>query len=151
MTDVTQTELAAWSSPALGQAVWGTTLGVGSFLTFELGSRREPDTSGQGRPHGEFHVWVYCSAWRIETTDTVVASSEDDRDVLVEAVRHLDGRTLTAIDVEQPSLSAAFRFSDGTTLRTFSIFSDGYEHWMLYLPDGRVVTAGPGRALTVGT
>ena len=51
------------------------------------------------------------------------------------------GRFLTL-----PSLS----FEDGTVLRTFSVVTEGDEHWMLYLPQGDVVTAGPGPVVTRG-
>lgn len=99
----------------------------------------------------ELHVWVSCSAWRIERPGAVLASSEDDRDSLEAAVRVLDGKGLTDARVGSPSLSLTLTFEDGTTLRTSSVFTDGYEHWMLYLPQGNVVTAGPGTVVTRGT
>jgi hypothetical protein len=138
---------------AQGRPVWGTRLGVGSFLTLELGAElpaSAPTRAGETPRHGEFHVWVYCSAWRIETPQAVLASSEDPRETLAGAVRVLDGKVLAGVRVEPPSLSATFSFVDGTVLRTFSIFSADYEHWMVYLPDGQVVTAGPGPALGLG-
>lgn len=139
---------------ARGRPVWGTQLGVGSFLTLEIGDARPavPRAGGAApRPHGEFHVWVYCSAWRIETPAAVLASSEDDRDALEATVQVLDGAVLAEARVDVPSLSLSLRFEDGTVLRTFSIFTAGYEHWMVYLPQGDVLTAGPGPVLTRGT
>jgi hypothetical protein len=126
-------------SAAVGEQAWGTALGVGSFLTVEFGAEK-PDKRG----HGEYHLWVYCSAWRIETQTAIIASSEDPRDALQTAISHLDGRTLVGVQLEAPSTAATFEFSDGTVLRTFPIFSKDYEHWMFYLPDGSVFTAGPG-------
>jgi hypothetical protein len=43
-----------------------------------------------------------------------------------------------------------FEFGEGAALRTFSIFSKEYEHWMFYLPDGTVFTAGPGATWSWG-
>jgi hypothetical protein len=80
----------------------------------------------------------------------IVASSEDPRERLQGAVRYLDGRELSLVRMEQPSLSAAFYFDDGIVLRTFSIYSADHEHWMLYLPDGNVFTAGPGTSWSLG-
>jgi hypothetical protein len=135
-------------SYAVGQRAWGTKLGIGSFLTVEFGPQRAPQAPprpGQHpHPHGVFHLWVYCSAWRIDRPNEVVASSEDPREQLATTVWRLDDLTLAGVHIERPSLSAAFRFQDGTTLHTFSIFTAGYEHWMFYLPDGNVFTAGPG-------
>jgi hypothetical protein len=125
-----------------GKAAWGTALGVGCFVTVEFGGQRP--TRDPKRRHGEFRLWVYCSAWRIENPREIIASSEDPREQLKTAVKHLDGRTISRITVERPSLSAAFEFADGTMLRTFSIFSKDYEHWIFYLPNGEVFTAGPG-------
>jgi hypothetical protein len=127
---------------AYGRPAWGASLGVGSFVTVEFGERR-----GE---RGEFHLWVYCCAWRIETADEVLACSEDPRDFLATAVPRLDGHPLTGVTVEQPSLSAAFSFGDELVLRTFSIYSDEYEHWMFYLPGGDVFTAGPGTTCSLG-
>jgi hypothetical protein len=138
---------------AVGQRAWGTALGTGSFLTVEFGPQRPPQPPRPGqhpRPHGVFHLWVYCSAWRIDSPTEVIASSEDPRDQLATTIRRLDGLTLAGAQIERPSLSAAFRFHDGTTLHTFSIFSTGYEHWMFYLPDGNVFTAGPGTGFSWG-
>jgi hypothetical protein len=133
-------EVKARFATAIGKAAWGTAMGEGSFLTVEIGDAVEQ----VGRKmHGEFHLWIYCSAWRIETPLEVLASSEDDRDTLKSRVGLLDGRSLDGIEIEQPSLSATFRFSGDVRLRTFSIFTHDVEHWLFYLPDGAVFTAGP--------
>ncbi|MEO3930482.1 hypothetical protein ABGB07_42540 [Micromonosporaceae bacterium B7E4] len=137
----TLADVQARLSAAVGRTAWGTALGIGSFLTVEFGDRIERP---QGKAHGEFHLWVYQSAWRIEMQGAVLASSEDPREALEESVRYLDGRALTAIAIEAPSLSATFSFTDGLVLRTFSVFTADVDHWMFYLPGGDVFTAGPG-------
>jgi len=86
----------------------------------------------------------------IENSTEIVACSEDPRERLQTAVRYLDGRELSRVRIGRPSLSAAFYFGDGTVLRTFSFDSADYEHWMLYLPDGNVFTAGPGTNWSLG-
>jgi hypothetical protein len=138
---------------AYGKAAWGTALGVGSFLTIEFGAQRAAAAQTgrrQAKPHGEYHLWVYCSAWRIETPQEIIASSEDPREQLASSIRHLDGKVLARVIVEAPSLSATFHFEGGTLLRTFSIFSKEYEHWMFFLADGTVFTAGPGSSSSIG-
>jgi hypothetical protein len=88
---------------AYGRAAWGTALGVGRFLTVEFGAQRAEPDPGR-RVHGEFHLWVYCSAWRIDTPRDIVTASEDPREHLETAVPYLDGRTLSAIRIQPPSL-----------------------------------------------
>ncbi len=126
---------------AIGQTVWGAALGVGSFVTLEFGRSVE---DSRGKVHGEFHLWIYCTAWRIESMEKVIASSEDAREELQTLVPQLNGKLLSGIDIDPISLSAIFSFVDGTALRTFSVFSKEYEHWMFYLPDDQVFSAGPG-------
>src|SRR5215211_7238300 len=109
-------EVEAKLALATGKTAWAATLGVGSFLTVEFGERVEQE---KGKVHGEFHLWIYCSAWRIETPSQIVASSEDPREVLEPIVSYLDGRTLSSIQLDLPSMSSTFVFSDGTRLRTF--------------------------------
>jgi hypothetical protein len=123
---------------AFGLTAWGADVGHGSLLTFELGAKR---TVG-GRPHGDFHLWIYLAAWRIEQPDRVLVSSEDDE--LATRVGILNGRTLQGIVFSKPSMSSTFRFDEKLILTTFSIYTNGGEHWMLYRPDGTVFTAGPG-------
>ena len=142
-------EVEAALANANGQSAWAATLGVGSFLTVEFGAE-VPSRRASGRRHGEFHLWLYCSAWRIERPGEVIASSEDPREELTKRVQILDGQVLSAIRIERPSLSCTVSFADGTQLRTFSIFTTGYEHWMFYLPDSRVFTARPGMDWSLG-
>jgi hypothetical protein len=137
-------DVVASLTAAYGLKAWGTKLGHGSFLTVELG---EPETAGG--VHGKFHLWVYLAGWRLENATEVIAASEDDREELARKVAMLDGRILTRIIIEQPSLSARFEFDQGLVLATFSLYSAEYEHWMLYRLDGTVLTAGPGSSWSV--
>ena len=138
-------EVVASLTAAYGLTAWGTKLGQGSFLTLELG---EPVTPGGER--GRYHLWIYLAAWRIEDETDVLAGSEDDHDGLAGKVTVLDGRRLASISVEHPSLSTRFEFEGGLVLITFSVYSTDGEHWMLFRPDGTVLTMGPGSSWSVG-
>jgi hypothetical protein len=137
-------EVVASLTAAYGLTVWGTRLGYGSFLTLELG---EPVPPGSER--GRYHLWIYLAVWRIEDGSTMIAASEDDRDELAGKVTVLDGRRLASISVEHPSLSTRFEFEGGLVLVTFSVSSSEGEHWMLFRPDGTVLTMGPGSTWSV--
>lgn len=127
--------------PLIGQRAWGAAVGYGSFVTVEFG---RPTATDRGRTHGEWHLWVYCCAWRLEHGERIVAASEDDRAALEEAVRRQDGLVLRSIDVVLPGLDTRFVFDDQLTLHLFGVYSEGPEHWMLFLPDGNVLSVGPG-------
>lgn len=125
----------------VGQRSWGVRLGLGSFVTLEFGEALEP---GGGRAHGRWHLWVYGSAWRLDDGGGVVAASEDARDALEQAVARLGGRVLERVDVAGPSLATVWWFEGGLALRLFPMGSHDLEHWLLYLPGGDVLNAGPG-------
>ena len=143
---MTPEAVRARAAGALGKRVWGASLGVGSFLTLELGAKTE--TSG-GYVHGEWHLWIYCCAWRIERSSRVLAASEDDRSLIKRTVRLLNGKKLTRLDVTHLLMDASFAFEGGLILRTFGIYSRNAEHWMLFTPDQSVLTVGPGTSASL--
>ena len=122
---------------ALGARVVEAQLGYGSFVTIDFSGERRAN-----KPRG-YYLWIYMCYWRLETTEEVVASCEDPRDVLAGLVPRLNGKTLTAVEVERPSLSTVFRFED-LVLKTFSISSAESEHYMFFVPGGDVLSSGPG-------
>lgn len=135
----------------IGRPVWSPRLGIGSFLTVEVGAPAPPRPAqkpGVAAPqHGEYHVWLYCSAWRLDHGTQLICGSEDDRDDIARALPRLEGRTVAHADVSE-ALELTIGLDDGTALRAFPIFSAGYEHWMVFAPNGYVYTAGPGSIWT---
>ena len=137
-------EIHAHLSGLVGQEVWSPRLGVGSFITLEFGRRPTRETAQTGVAHGAWHLWIYCSAWRLDAATDIIAASEDPRQQLVTAVARLHGQRLSTASVIAPALELALTFSAGDVLRAFPVYSSGYEHWLLYTPDRHVLSAGPG-------
>ena len=129
-------------SDLIGLNAWGVKLGVGSFITMEFG---RPEEESDGPVHGEWHLWVYCCEWRLEKEGRFLAGSGDTRDVIEAALRKVEGTVLASFEVFDSGLDAVLTFSQDLVLRLFYIYSDSYEHWMVYLPEGNVLTAGPGQ------
>ncbi|MBE9116181.1 hypothetical protein IQ249_09765 [Lusitaniella coriacea LEGE 07157] len=130
-------------NPLLGKQAWNVSLGHGSFITLEFGRPCLPAESS-AKIHGEWHLWVYCCAWRLEKENRVIAASEDPRSKLEEAVKNLEGLVIQSINLLNPALDTVFIFEQQIVLRLFSIHSQDYEHWMLFTPDENVLTIGPG-------
>jgi hypothetical protein len=132
--------------PLLGKKAWGVALGVGSFITLEFGRPLAPYATKQGREviHGEWHLWVYDCAWRLETADGVLVASEDDRNEIEEAIKSLEGAALKLVELFPPALDTLLKFDNGLTLRLFPIYSNDADHWMLFTPEKKVLTIGPG-------
>ncbi|MBG6138601.1 hypothetical protein [Longispora fulva] len=116
----------------IGTGTRAVKLGHGSFLTLDLTGNT-----------GDWHLWIYGAAWRIDSATEILAGSEDDRDTLETAVRAIEGRVLTAVSVSGPSLGLELVF-DEVALRVFPIHSTDMNHWLLYTPPGPVLVAGPG-------
>lgn len=130
-------------APVIGQTAWGATLGVGSFLTAEFG-KAVPAQKPRGREHGEWHLWITYAAWRIEQAGNTLAASEDERSRLTTAVEHLNGLAIRSIEVVSPALDTLFTFDQDIVIRVFPVYSEQYEHWQLFVPNGNVLTIGPG-------
>ena len=140
-TDIRQ--IQALINPILSQKAWGTSLGFGSFITLEFGNLL-PSNQERQQTHGEWHLWIYDCAWRIEEGNEVLASSEDPRPKLELAVQRLEGLALNSVELLPPAWDTVFRFDEQVVLRSFSIYSEESEHWMLYTPDRKVISVGPG-------
>ncbi len=142
-TDSDIQEIQRIIAPLSGEKAWGAALGVGSFVTIEFGKPIPPQNS-EDKQHGEWHLWIYCCAWRLEEGNSVLAASEDDRAKLETAIKRLQNLTLLSIGLSLPGFDTVITFEQDVVLRLFPIFSEEFEHWMLYTPDGNALTIGPG-------
>lgn len=134
-------------APLVGRRAWDVKRGHGSFVTLEFG---EP-VEREGYTRGAWHLWVYCCGWRLDDGDEVVAAYEDDRELLAQAVTRIEGRVLERVDLTRPALESVWWFEGGLALRVFPITTREYEHWMLYQPDGDVLTVGPGTSWSLSS
>lgn len=140
-------DLRAHLAPLLGKVAWRVALGYSTFITLEFGEPRESND----RTHGAWHLWVYGADWRLEDRDTILAGSSDDRERQAAAVQRLEGLALHGIDVRPPALDTTLIFDDDVVLRLFATYSEGLDHWMLFVPDGYVLMVVPAHQLVLST
>jgi hypothetical protein len=138
-------EVQAIVNPLLGQKAWGVSLGFGSFLTLEFGQPL-PSSGENQKIHGEWHLWLYNCAWRLEQKDRILGGSGDERDQLETVIERLNNLTLQSVELLPPAGDAVFTFEHQVVLRLFAIYSQDYAHWFLYAPDGNVLSVGPGNS-----
>ena|SRR5690348_7870185 len=129
--------------PLLNSAPWQVRLGHGSFVTMDFGERRILRDGDRVREYGEYHLWIYLSAWRLDSAEEILAGSEDPREEIGPILEGLGGRELKHVRVDRPSLGLELGF-ENLVFTVFPIYSHGSEHWMLYVPSGKVLVAGPG-------
>lgn len=138
-----------------GAEAWSVQLGVGSFLTIDLGEPVEDRYPVRGpektRIVGQWELWVQVAAWRLEDMQQVLVACEDPRAVIVEKIAVLRGRRVTAVTVTPPALETVFDF-DGVRLCVFPVHSappsasGGSVHtqWSLWRPQADIVSVRPG-------
>jgi len=152
-------------SPLLGYKAWGVSLGHGSFITLEFGNPvkqvveyRNPVKRKHGNlvkrseyTRGEWHLWIYLCAWRLEQNLEVLVACEDSRSKIALELQKIEGMNLKSVKFIPPLWDTLFTFDNQLALRTFSLYSDpsdpeeeGAEDWMLFMPDGNVLAVGPG-------
>jgi hypothetical protein len=73
----------------------------------------------------------------------LICGSEDERELIRKTVAQLDGLELEAVSLTSTQ-DAVLEFEGGLVLRLFPVRAVGEVHWMLWHPEGRVLTAGPG-------
>ncbi|MBL4846587.1 MAG: hypothetical protein JKY65_13760 [Planctomycetes bacterium] len=122
--------------------VWGAKQGHGSFLTMEFGDKIEPTRTLDDRlvERGEWHLWIYMCGWTIEGPAEPGANSESSREAIGATLERLEGTSLTDVEVEHCDAGTSFLF-DEVCLHTHTIYPGDHELWMLYRPDGFVLSA----------
>ena len=118
-------------------------LGYGSFLTIDLG---EPIQGEKNR--WEWHVWIYCCYWKLYRNDLLITHCEDDGSRITSEIEAIEGRCLTQLVVGVDGCSE-FRFSGGSVLKT-TPWEEESESWMIYTPEGVVLTLNHDGTLSVG-
>ncbi len=123
-------------------------LGVGSFITFDFGQDipKEIETR-RGKEtiyFGEWYLWVYMCAWRIDLSEMPFLASHDDRNILQKKISVLNNKKILKITVVNDAFDLLIQFEDQYVLKLFSTDTTEEEQWLFYTPNGKVFTAGPG-------
>lgn len=136
-------EIKAKMAPLIGQKAWGVSLGVGSFITLEFGQPIPPNEKYK-KTHGEWHLWVYMCAWRLEKNNKFIAGSGADRSELEKVVQMMEGMSIDSIEILPVAGDTIIYFEEELVLHIFSAYSSEDELWMLFAPDGNVLCIDPG-------
>lgn len=133
----------------VGLASFNVELGHGSFITFDFGKkilRQRKTHSGEIRTFcfGEWHLWIYMCAWRIDKNQKPFVGSNDTRELIREKLREMQGKELKSATILNDAFDAHFSFGDEFELHLFSYQVTDHEQWMLFVPERKTFTAGPG-------
>jgi len=142
-------DLRRLTRPVVGRPVLGAELIYPDELTIEIGDpvRYAMKTTGP-EYDGEWSLLTRDTPWSLSGPGGFVVKSDDDHETINERLGVLRGREIAGIDVRFPSLDLALEFSDGYRLEIRSSRRPNSElnYWLLFMPQGEVVLAGPGAA-----
>jgi hypothetical protein len=133
-----------------GQAVWGLSRGMGSYLNVEIGPTRQ---RADGSQVGAWHLWVYMADWRIERgvwgrghVPEIVIGSNDLPELIDDWLTDVGATTFESVTVSASTGDTAFTFGGGLRLVVFAsaLPTDDSEAWVLTRPDGSTLSGGPG-------
>jgi hypothetical protein len=113
------------------------------FSTVELCFGKIIETSEEIY-RSEWNLEAYFCAWRLQTADKVIASSNDPHSLIDEAIKQLADKAVRTIQVTRPALEAVLTFSGDFTLRLFPAMTNHYTHWGLFTDDQHFLAIGPG-------
>lgn len=137
----------------INQPVRNVELGHGSFITMGFGKdlQKEIILKKKKEVHirPEWYLWVYMCFWDLETADELLATNDDDREIIKEALKHLENKKLLKLEVLNDTYDMKLEFEGGITLSLISNNSeDDNEQWMLFTPDDKVLVAGPNEKIS---
>lgn len=94
---------------------------------------------------GEWHFWIYMCAWRIDQNEEPLIGANDDRKDIVKKLKFLENKKLLDVSILNAAFDTLFVFENRISLHLFSFNTLEDEQWMLFTPDKKVFTAGPGK------
>jgi hypothetical protein len=101
-----------------------------------------------GRVRGAYYLWICEADWEITRGGERVASSVGARDEMERGAVEIEGRSVDDVGLARGGSGFWMTFTGGIQLTVTPLDEPDVEHWMLYLPDGYVITAGPGGQVT---
>lgn len=122
-------------------------LGHGSFITIDFGRDFSEEIKTRAgikiRNYGEWRLWIYMCAWRIDINKIPYVGSEDPREKIESCLPELVQRDFNEVDILNDAFDAKFTFGKDLELNLFAFKTTEDEQWMFFTPENKVFTAGP--------
>lgn len=135
-------------SEIIGMKMTRSKLGYGSFITMDWGKDKVEEFKTkhgiEKQIFGEWHLWIYMCAWRLEKNGEPVIGSGDEKKAIESKIPLLTGKKLIQAQVINDSFDVFFDFEEGYRLLLFSFEIEDSEQWLFFTQNEKVFTAGPG-------
>ena len=120
--------------------------GHGSFITMDFGRDIQEQVKTRNgmvtKCFGEWHLWIYMCAWRIDKEQIPSVGFEDTREKIATFLLELQNRTLTNVNILNQAFDTRLVFGD-MEVHLFSFHTTDQKQWMLFTPEKKVFVAGP--------
>jgi hypothetical protein len=92
------------------------------------------------KPVGSWNLLTYNCHWQLLLNGAAAADVEASDEIIMAALRELDGQKLTGVRLAQTERAMTFHFDLGATLATSPYADDHDEQWSLYMPEKKVLS-----------
>lgn len=135
-------------SQIIGMKTTRAKLGYGSFITIDWGKditeKFKTKRGIEKQIFGEWHLWIYMCAWRLERNNKPIVGANDERELISKHIAILSGKILSHVTIKNDSFDTVLQFEDNFQLLLFSFGVEDDEQWMLYTSENKTFAAGPG-------
>ncbi len=128
-------------------------LGYGSFITMGFGKNLQTEMMVYNKMEidirPEWYLWVYMCFWELENPTDLLATNDDTRETMKEALKHLENKKMVGFEILEGTCDIQLEFEDGILLSLYSNDSEADNtQWMLFTPDQMVLQAGPDQSFS---
>jgi hypothetical protein len=126
----------------IGQKAWGASVGWGSFVTIEFGSKR----LHHRHYHGDWHLWLYQCEWDLSSNGRLLAHSESKKKVMQLAIDNLNGAELKSFSFDSQRMMTGFSFDNDLRLscKPYPDAVPDEQCWILFTPDRQAASLREG-------
>ncbi|MGI0484691.1 hypothetical protein ACN4EK_04580 [Pantanalinema rosaneae CENA516] len=137
---------------AIGELCWKTSLNYHHEITLHFGEPIAYTCHTQlGKDHGSWILVTRGAVWQLERTGGTTVPGQTGLEDFSQMLTHLEGQSMTAIEITYPDLQVVIDWSNGDRLTLIPTSDDNdLPDWELFTPEQRVLQVGPGVTWSYG-
>lgn len=137
---------------AVGELCWKTSLNYRHEITLHFGEPIAYTCHTQlGKDHGSWILGTRGAVWQLEIAGGTTVPGQTGLDGISQALHHLEGHSMTTIEITYPDLRVVVDWSNGDQLILIPTSDDNdLPDWEIFTPEQRVLQVGPGITWSYG-
>lgn len=137
---------------AIGELCWKTSLNYRHEVTLHFGDPIAYTCHTQlGKDHGSWILGIRGAVWQLERSGGTTVTAPTGLADWSQMLSHLEGQSMTAIEMTFPDLRVIIDWSQGDRLTLIPTSDDtDIPDWELFTPEQRILQVGPGVTWSYG-